>query len=368
MKIAILTSSRADFGIYTPLIKELIQDTRLRLDLVIFGMHTQNNQGLTQNEIFQEFPMLDKHIVQSNLGNNSRMSVATEYAETVSKFNSFWNSKTYDYVLCLGDRYEMSAAVQSGVFFGVKFIHVHGGETTLGAIDNIFRHQITMASSLHLTTTEGHKDKVSNIVGNSKNVFNVGSLSLSEIKNTAIKSLEEFKKEFDLLFSNFVLFTYHPATSSNDSINHQLEILEESLLIISRNRHLIITSSNSDEDGDRFNHLWLSLSHKRNNITFIKSLGKKWYFTAMSHASFVAGNTSSGIIESASFQKYFVNIGDRQKGRDQSKNVINVELQTKSIISAFIEADKPYQGRNRYYKENTINDIKSIINKLFINV
>ena len=103
--------------------------------------------------------------------------------DTLLKFSEFWNNNKYIIVLCLGDRFEMSAAVQASIPFNVSLAHIHGGETTLGAIDNIYRHQITLASKYHFVSTELNKRKVKELTGTEKNIYNVGSLSLSEIEN-----------------------------------------------------------------------------------------------------------------------------------------------------------------------------------------
>ncbi len=98
------------------------------------------------------------------------------------KFADFWDANKYDLLLCLGDRFEMNAAVQAGIPFGVKFAHFHGGETTLGAIDNIYRHQITLASKIHFTATEEYRRKVMDLTGNDIDIYVTGALSLNDIE------------------------------------------------------------------------------------------------------------------------------------------------------------------------------------------
>ena len=149
MKIGILTSSRADFGIYSPLIKRFIRKKNIELELVVFGMHLIEDQGKTINQIQQEFPSIKKKLIPFKLKSTKKTAVALAYSKTFNSFITFWKENNYEFVFALGDRYEMSAAVQSGIFFDINFYHIHGGETTLGSLDNIFRHQISLCSKKH---------------------------------------------------------------------------------------------------------------------------------------------------------------------------------------------------------------------------
>ena len=121
------------------------------------------------------------HSISSLISNDDKQSISTSYGLTVIKFSDFWAKNNFDLVLCLGDRFEMSAAVQAGIPFGVRFGHISGGETTLGAIDNIYRHQITLASSIHFTANEVFSKRIAELVGKKKHIHTVGSLSLHEI-------------------------------------------------------------------------------------------------------------------------------------------------------------------------------------------
>ena len=159
MKIGILTSSRADFGIYLPLLKKIKEDRYFKIEIIVFGTHLSKLHGYTINEIYSS-NFYKIHEISSLISNDDPESIGTSYGLTVIKFSRFWNENKFDLVLCLGDRFEMSAAVQAGIPFGIKFAHLHGGEITIGAIDNIFRHQITVASVLHFTSTNLSENRV----------------------------------------------------------------------------------------------------------------------------------------------------------------------------------------------------------------
>ena len=194
MRIGVLTSSRADYGIYLPLLNKLKADLFFNLEIIAFGTHLSKSHGFTLTEIEKDgFDNI--HTISSFISNDDEQAIATSYGLTLLKFADFWQTNKYDLIFCLGDRFEMSAAVQASIPFGVRLAHLHGGETTLGAIDNIYRHQITLASDLHFVSSKNNMKKVEQLIGRSKDIYHVGSLSLNDINTfKPIKKVSFFKK------------------------------------------------------------------------------------------------------------------------------------------------------------------------------
>jgi GDP/UDP-N,N'-diacetylbacillosamine 2-epimerase (hydrolysing) len=259
----------------------------------------------------------------------------------------------------------MSAAIQAGIPFGVKFAHIHGGETTLGAIDNIYRHQITHASKLHFTATDFFYNKVAELTGSEDNVYLVGSLSLDGIEKFKPIDKQLFYNEFKIPKEEFALVTFHPETLSTKT-NEVLALeMSAALAQISRNLFLVITMPNADTYGSIYRKEIKKIEKQfSDKIKCIESFGKENYFSAMYYSRLLIGNTSSGILEAASFGKYVVNVGDRQKGRLQSDNVINTPFNKNSIVDAVnqILSFDNFKGVNIYYQEkpalNIINQLK----------
>jgi GDP/UDP-N,N'-diacetylbacillosamine 2-epimerase (hydrolysing) len=366
VKIGVLTSSRADYGIYKPLLQKMKEDANFDLEIIAFGMHLSKKHGYTINEI-----LADKyqriHKVCSIYGKDDKEGISKTYAKTALEFSKFWSKNTYDLVICLGDRFEMSAAVQAGIPHEIKFVHIHGGETTKGSIDNIYRHQLTLASSVHLTSTDQYKKKVTEILGNSKNIFSVGSISLDDIKEFKPINKEQFHKQHKIPLSEFALVTFHPETiNSDNNFSHCVQI-EKALEQLAEDIHLVITMPNADTLGSEIRKSILKLrSLKKDKCTVVENFGKDNYFNAMKYCKFLIGNSSSGIIEAASFNKYVVNVGRRQEGRAQSQNVLNSKFDHRDIISKSLTVKKLglYKGENIYYKRNVVKKIINIISKL----
>ncbi|MFH6994886.1 UDP-N-acetylglucosamine 2-epimerase [Flavobacterium sp. FlaQc-48] len=363
MRIGVLTSSRADYGIYLPLLQKMKNDSFFEMEIIAFGTHLSKGHGYTLSDI-QKDGYNCIHKIASLISNDDEQSIASSYGLTVLKFADFWENHKYDLILCLGDRFEMSSAVQAGIPFGVKFAHIHGGETTLGAIDNIYRHQISLASLLHFTATDVFSEKIKSLIGSSEGIITVGALSLNDIKKFIPLEKTTFFYKFAIPNEEFALVTFHPETISlQDNVRYAQE-MKNAMTVISEKLFLVITMPNADTQGSIYREAIQELKNDLpNRILLIENFGKINYFSAMYYAKILIGNTSSGILEAASFGKYVINVGDRQKGRVQSGNVLNCEFEESAIILATNEAIKlnKYDGENVYFKSDAVNNIIKIL-------
>jgi len=365
MRIGILTSSRADYGIYLPLLQKMTSDSFFEMEIIAFGTHLSKSHGYTLKDIVKDgYSCI--HSISSLISNDDQQSIASSYGLTVLKFADFWAGHTYDLVFCLGDRFEMSAAVQAGIPFGVKFAHIHGGETTLGAIDNVYRHQITIASFLHFTATDVFREKVVGMLGSSEGVYSVGSLSLNDIKSFVPIDRLDFFEKFNIPNEEFALVTFHPETLSLKDNAQYAQAMKNVFATISKKIFVIITMPNADTQGSIYREAIEKLKKEfPNRFLLIENFGKVNYFSAMHYAKILIGNTSSGILEAASFGKFVVNVGDRQKGRVQSDNVLNCQFEEMAVLSTVSKAMnlEKYNGKNVYFKQGAADNIIKIVKK-----
>ncbi len=356
MKIAVLTSSRADYGIYRPLLKALNNAEDINWGLIVFGTHLSKFHGYTVSEIENDgFPI--KKRMESLLVGDSPNAIANSYALTAAKFADYWgeDGAHFDLVFALGDRFEMAAAVASGIPSGVKFAHIHGGETTKGAIDNIYRHSITLASSIHFVSASLFEKRVTNLIGDENMpVYNVGSLSLENLQQINLLEIYAFKLKWGIdLEIPTILVTVHPETVHIKNNESYCMEITRALKNLADKFQIVITMPNADTSGNLYRSTFLSIAKDTQNIYIIENFGTQSYFTCMKYACLLIGNTSSGIIEAASFKKYVLDIGDRQKGRLSSDNVINLPFESEIIIkNALRYAKMSYHGKNLYYQEN----------------
>jgi GDP/UDP-N,N'-diacetylbacillosamine 2-epimerase (hydrolysing) len=363
LKIGVLTSSRADYGIYKPLLKLMKADDKVELHLIVFGTHLMKKYGSTVNLIkIDNFGLV--HQVYGMPEKDDVSSVSSGYGELIKQFSAFWSEHSFDYVLCLGDRFEMSAAIQASIPFEVPLVHLHGGETTLGATDNIYRHQITLAAKLHFVAAPSFKSRVKQIIGSDHNIHCVGALSLSELEDMNLPVWEDVCKEFSIPNTAFILVTFHPETVGAEKNVPFVKEAAKAIEALAQQWNFVITMPNADVQGSVYREMLIELQKNNpNKVHLIENFGKEKYFAAMKASEFLLGNTSSGILEAASFGKYVVNIGDRQKGRLQSQNVLNTVFNSSDITQCAIKVSEmgEYKGTNVYYQKNTAKNILNIL-------
>ena len=366
-KIGVLTSSRADYGIYKPLLHVLSKDPKFVLKLIVFGSHLLSKaKNNSLDEILKDnYGEMTK--VHGIANTNSPQEIVNSYGECIINFSKFWSKNSFDLVIAMGDRFEMSAVIQSTIPFEIKVAHIHGGETTIGAIDNIYRHQISLASKLHFVSTEKYKNRLVEILGSKKNIYNFGALSISDLEIKKLKPWEKVCTEFKIPNKPFILVTFHPETVNFKNIPLHIIELEKVFEKLYPDYNLIITGVNQDTNNKLFYDFYKKVKLKASDKIFlVESFGKKNYFSALRNCLFLLGNSSSGIIEAASFQKYVINVGTRQKGRTMGENIINVNYNTKEILDS-IKILKSKINKlnisNIYYKPNTSEEIYKVIKK-----
>lgn len=370
MKVGVLTSSRADYGVYLPLLSQLNNDPFFQLEVIAFGTHLSKHHGYTISDIRKD-KYKKVYTISSLIGDDDKQAIATSYSLTALKFADFWQQNKFDIVFCLGDRFEMSAAVQAGIPFNINFAHIHGGETTRGAIDDIYRHQITIASNLHFTASEMFSKRVVELKGSEFNVFTIGSLSLNQVEKFSPINKITFLEKFKISDQEFALITFHPETV-NTGMNDQFAVeMRKALSYLAKKLFLVITMPNADTMGSFYRReIALLREEFRDKVVCIENFGKENYFNAMFHSKVIIGNSSSGIIEAASFSKYVVNVGNRQEGRLQSQNVINTSFEYKSIIDGINRALElgEFRGENLYLKAGSAKRIVEVLKTQYANI
>lgn len=372
MRIGILTSSRADFGIYLPLLKKLQQDPFFDVSIIAFGTHLSPFHGYTIQNIIDENLTVAYKIESLVLG-DSQEAVATAMGLTSIKFASFWSTsrRNFDLVFCLGDRYEMFSAVTAGIPFNINFAHLHGGEETAGAIDDIFRHCISLSSMLHFCATSAYQHRIQQLLNKHGNVYNVGALSLDNLFNMELYSKDEFFEQWKIDLSKpTVLVTLHPETKSSKENVAYAKILSSVIIRECASYQIVITMPNADSFGNTIREVFKNQLARNSSVVMIENFGTKSYFSCMKHSAFLMGNTSSGIIEAASLGKYVINLGKRQEGRARSKNVFDVPFEESDILNCIrkIESLPEYDKENIYWQggasDKVIDVLKNVHGRL----
>jgi UDP-hydrolysing UDP-N-acetyl-D-glucosamine 2-epimerase len=325
-KVCVVTGSRAEYGLLYPILKEIENCQRLFLQLVVTTMHLSNEFGLTYQKIEEDGFKIDEKI--DNLSTlNSRSSMPKSAGMATVLLTDCFEKLNPDIVLLLGDRFETHAAATTALLMNIPVAHIHGGEVTQGAVDEQLRHAITKMSYLHFCSTEVYRQRIIQMGEDSSRVINVGAPGIDNIVNTDLLDKGNLSKQLDWnLPQKFALFTYHPTTLEDRDLNKDLDSIFDVLLKIDIG--VLFTYANADFGGKIINNKiedFCKLDIRKYKV--IKSLGQLRYLSAMKHANLLIGNTSSGIIEAASFYKPVVNIGNRQLGRLKGVNIIDCTIQ-----------------------------------------
>ncbi len=338
-RIAVITATRADFGLLRPLIKVLSTSESFDLKLIVTGSHLSPEFGVTINEIIDSGFLISNKI-EIILSSDSPCGIGKSFGLASLGLSDVFSNMSLDAIVLLGDRYEILSAASVASIFRIPIIHLHGGELSEGSLDDSFRHAITKLSRIHFASTETHKMRIVSMGENPDFVFNVGAIGVDSIlseKPLGKQELEAFTRIS--LASPYYLTTFHPETSIHSDSSDQISAIIEAMLMRD-NRQIIITQANADEGGRLINDIIGSYQTKfPERIFSCASLGQIRYLSAMKYAHAVVGNSSSGIIETPSFGIPTINVGSRQKGREHGPSIINCASDIPSIKNALDLAD-----------------------------
>lgn len=371
-KICIVTGTRAEYGLLYWLMKEIESDKNFELQVIVTGMHLSLEFGLTYKEVEKDFKIDTK--IDIDLCNDSKIGISHSLALSITKFTKAYEELTPDMLIVLGDRYEIFGACCSAMISNIPIVHIHGGETTQGAMDEAIRHSITKMSHIHFTATKEYKKRVIQLGEKPSRVFNVGGMGIENINRLKLLSKKEFESSIDFkLNRKNILVTFHPVTLENSTASEQFQELLSAIDTL-KGTNIIFTKANSDTDGRIINKMIDKYVAKNSDKSIeFKSLGQLRYLSALKYVDSVVGNSSSGLLEVPSFKIATINIGDRQKGRIKAKSIIDCKPNKKDIQKALKKLySKKFQKDlqyiiNPYGTKNPSKSIIKIIKKIDYN-
>jgi UDP-hydrolysing UDP-N-acetyl-D-glucosamine 2-epimerase len=363
--IAVVTVGRSDYGIYLPVLRKIRQRAGLKLHLIVAGMHLSPAFGHTLDAIEADGFEIGDRVEISPLSDSPEaiaksMGLGTiGYAEALERLRP-------DILLLLGDRFEMHAAAVAAVPLKIPIAHIHGGELTYGAIDDSLRHSITKLSHLHFVSTAEYGRRVAQMGEEAWRIVVSGAPSLDNLRDTKLLGGADFERRFGVPGGrDFLLVTYHPATLEAAPVEQNFQ---EVLSALEASESMILfTLANADSGGQVINRMIRDYVENHPKARLIENLGTQGYFSAMSLAAAMVGNSSSGIIEAASFHLPVVDIGTRQQGRTAGPNVLNSGNSRVGILRAIKKAQSAEFRRKIASASNLYGDGKAsdrIVEKL----
>ena len=361
--ICFVSSTRADYSLLLPSIKECLsrKSKGVKTSVIATGSHMIKSQGETINHfktdkipISYSFKILDK---------TDSKGVKDNFKISFDGFFAAYEKIKPDVVVLLGDRYEIFCAAVTAHMKGIKVVHLHGGELTLGAYDDAYRHSISKFSSLHFTASKNYRRRVIQLGENPRKVFNVGPLARESISHVKFLKKSELEKRLKLkLKENLILATFHPEIGSEEKNKQNLMNFIQVLGKL-ENVSVLFTSPNLDFLGNEVKKLLKEKIRDFENIAYYESLGFELYYSLMRFTKCVVGNSSSGIIEAPIMGVSSINIGKRQEGRDQEKTTVNSSF-NKSELRNKIERVLQQKKRSKKNIKNVSKPSKIIVNKI----
>ncbi len=334
-RIGVVTVGRSDYGIYYPLLRAIQNDPDCELSLIVGGAHLSPYHGNTISEIERDGFEIKARVHMLLVG-DSPESISCSMGVGVMNFAYAYASVRPDIIVLLGDRFEMLAAAVSALPLRIPLAHINGGELTRGAIDDSIRHSITKLSHLHFAAAGEYGRRIEQMGEEPDRVFVTGSPVVDGILSETPLSEQELEVALGVSVRDALLITYHPVTHDPERTGERIKML---LDVLSRfDNKLIFTYPNADANNAVIvDQLRGFVSCQARSHLFV-NLGRTKYHSLQRYVGAMVGNSSSGIIEAASFRLPVVNLGDRQEGRLRTPNILDVPEESAAVERAIRKA------------------------------
>ena len=333
-KIAVMTGTRADFGLLRNLLSEIDAHPALELQLIATGSHLSKTHGQTVSEVYAAgFKTLAEVTIWSE--DTDAVHAVVDTGEALAKFGNTLRELEPDVVVVLGDRLEAFAMAAAATVLSIPVAHIHGGELTEGAMDDALRHSITKLSYLHFATTKEHASRIAQLGEEPHRIYNFGAPVLDVIAAFQPDTRAQLTEKFGVKFgAKNMMMTFHPAAfdvaSAKEMIGELLAAMGDLDDI-----NLVITGTNNDIGSDDVRAAIADfVSAHAENTTYVESFGQQGYLSAMGEMDVVTGNSSSTVLEAPLMHVPSVLIGNRQEGRPMSQSILKPAVNRAEILEA----------------------------------
>lgn len=346
-KVLYLSGTRADFGLMLSTLRQIAAHPQLSLELAVTGMHLSEQFGLTLREIDASgLPVAAR--IASDVDSRTPAGMATAVGQTLVGMARALEQLRPDVLLLLGDRGEMLAGAIAALHLGTVIAHVHGGERS-GTVDEPMRHAISKLSHWHFVATEQSRERLLRMGERPQHVWITGAPSLDGLAGLGAQPREQVLARLGLAAGErFVLVLFHPVVQERHAAYAQTGALLQALLRAAPGRRILWLAPNADAGSAAILQGLQDAGEQR--VQQIAHLPRAEYAAALRHADLLAGNSSSGIIEAATFGTPVVNVGNRQRERERNRNVLDCAAEQAAIEAAIARAlaHGPYAPGNCY--------------------
>lgn len=333
--IGVVTTGRSDYGLLRPVIRAMLNQSGIRVRIYATGMHLSRRFGYTIREIRKDWGARQIVGLPILLSGDDPASIARSMSRATSRFADEFKRRRPDILVLLGDRFETFGVATSTLPFNIPLAHIHGGEVTEGAVDDVIRHAISKMSHLHFVAAAQYGHRLRQMGEEAWRVTVSGAPALDALSGFTPTPAHVLERRVGVPINrSTLLVTYHPETRRAAETLADVEAVLEALQTVGA--PVVLTAPNADTLHKTVARRLAQFAAKAPGRAFVANLGQQDYFSAMHYAGAMIGNSSSGIIEAPSFRLPVVNVGDRQRGRIRARNVVDVPAGSASAIERAI--------------------------------
>jgi UDP-hydrolysing UDP-N-acetyl-D-glucosamine 2-epimerase len=338
-KIAVVTGSRADYGLLRPTLRALSSDARFELQLLVAAMHLSEQYGLTVREIDDDGFPIAARVETPDV--QAPEDLGRAFSEAIAGFGAAFARLGPDFLVVLGDRHEILSAALAATGFGIAIAHVHGGELSEGSVDDSLRHCVTKLAHIHFVANRLYGERVCQLGEQPDHVYVVGAPALEVIRGLELLDREQLADALGeiTLRRPLVVLTLHPASLDPDAAAGEAHAVVRGVArVIGKDGTVVITLPNDDLGNVQTRRALLEYAEEEPNVFAFQALGQLRYLSLLSHADAMVGNSSSGLIEAPAFDLPTINVGDRQRGRLRASNVLDCESSVDAVANTLTRA------------------------------
>ncbi len=337
--IACLSTSRADAGIYRPLLEALARSSRWEVTCLAAGTHTEGEFGRTIAD-FEDLRGVRITPVSHHQAGDSPEAVSASAGRGIIEVSKALSQGRADILFVLGDRTEMLAGSLAGLIHGMPICHLHGGDVTQGAYDDQCRHAISMLAHLHFPALAAHGERLASMGEERWRIHSVGAMALDGLRTFAPEPIESLNAEMGLDFRRpTMIVVFHPETLA--ALTAERQVTEVLAALEGFEGNILVIGPNADVGHRSIQSAFLRFTASRPGAKLFASLTQRRFWSCLAHAQVLMGNSSAGILEAASFRLPVVNVGARQEGRLRAGNVIDAPVERRAIADALCRAVDP---------------------------
>ena len=334
-KLCFVTATRAEYGLLQWIMQDVIDSRKFVFQLVVTGSHLLKEQGYTVRQIIEDGFDISA-CIDCSLETESKEAIAASMGKMAERFAHAFADLRPDYLVVLGDRYELLPICNTAFVMNIPILHISGGDVTKGAIDDGIRNAVTMLADMHFPGHAGAAKNIERMRGSMDRIWNIGEPGLDAFYRAKRMTRNELAVSLGLdVKTKWGLMTYHAETKK--SLEHNLQAVKNCVraLQMVEDCQIVMTYANADYGGKQINEYLeqIGKAHPR-FFKVVPSLGHARYLSFMRESCLVLGNSSSGIVEAPFLHIPVVNIGERQRGRYQCGNIIQSSADYESISDA----------------------------------